>query len=159
VRPHSQRKCQKHYIFIALRLLPALSKPLPQNYRVILCNPFSQFGTLFAANPQIWVVKKVNPLKESQPSRRTFAQESQPSMRTFGGRVEPFERTFPSSMGRSRPRNKLPYLLRVFSSRRGLHTGDHIYAPGPQRGNSFGNILRIQPAGGHETLQRFGVLE
>jgi hypothetical protein len=47
-------------------------------------------------------------------------------------------------------KNKCPYFARIFAARRRLDAGDHIYAPGMQRGDGFGDILRIQAASGDE---------
>jgi hypothetical protein len=61
VRPHSRKNRLKTSVFSALRPFHALLKQLPQNQWLILNNPFAQFGTFSAANPQIRVAQKVKP--------------------------------------------------------------------------------------------------
>jgi hypothetical protein len=52
---------EKPHIFKALRVPPVPFQHLPQKHRSIPDNPFAQFGTFSAANPQMRIAETVNP--------------------------------------------------------------------------------------------------
>jgi hypothetical protein len=70
-----------------------LSDSILAKHGLIICNLFALFRTLFAANSQIRIAKKVNP---SDFCNRV--SEHQPQNRTFQAKIPPFSRTLQANI-------------------------------------------------------------